>query len=391
MFTAIFSTLPMFACLFWAITFALDTRFDSRAKRFLALFMSVATVLYFCHAAYFNKEYGLYPITDSIYTFATLAVFPLYYLYILVLSTPSRLPRKHFLVLLPSLLFCLSAIVIYRLMPEEVLRDYVLHWIYGDKSFADAPLLIKAQLIRYRLGSIVFTIQVVPILYWGSRRISKYDKDINNYYSNTEGKTVSWINLILIVFVATSFSSFIMSIIGKEFFSTSPLLLIIPSVLFGTLLYTLGYFGSKQNFTAIDFLAEVQKNDSLSITPPAEQIAKNSLSAAIIQLLEEKELFRQSDIKISDVARMLGTNRTYVSESINKEMNLTFSELINKYRIEYAKELIRTAIRKGEDLNMYTVIEQSGFSAESSFYRVFKLMTGRTPKAWMTEMKNPLL
>lgn len=385
MINAVFSTLPMFACLFWTLCLALNFRQNDRAKQFLTYFMAVSTTLYFCHAVYFNKEYSLFPFTDSIYTFTTLAVFPLYYLYIRLLSIGKKLEAKNFTILIPSVVFAISATLIYFLMTGEERMQYVYNWAFGDRRYAEATPLMKAQLIRYKLTGIVFALQTLPILYLGSKHISRYNKEIHNYYSDTEGKTFLHIKLLLAIFVATSFASFIMNIIGKEFFATSPLLIIIPSLLFGSLLFTLGYFGNKQNYTAADFLFEIQHSDSLS-TNFTQEIVENKVSSqTIIRLIEDKELFKQPDIKISDIARLLGTNRTYISEALNKGMGLSFSELINKYRTECAKELILQSIKEGSEINMLVILEQSGFSAESSFYRIFKSFTGHTPKGWIKQ------
>lgn len=389
MVTAIFSTLPMFACSFWAVVLLLDFKQNDRAKRFLTFFMIVAAVLYLCHSAYFNKEYNIYAIADSIYTFATLSVYPLYYLYIRLLTEERALSRKDFIILLPAIVLGIATSLIYSLMPADVRMQYILHWVFGNDAWDGASTLIKAQLIRSKLTGLTLAFQIVPVLYLGGKKISSYNKEINNYYSDTEGKTFSQITLLLSIFVATSLFSFLANIIGKDFFATAPFLILIPSILFGTLLFSLGYFGNKQQFTAADFQKERTKADALQNgVVLREPVAKSGLAVAIIRLLEEEELFRQPDLKLPDLARLLGSNRTYVYETINKEMNQTFSELINKYRVEYAKKLLLKALKANETLNLSVVIEESGFSAESSFYRIFKSVTGTSPKEWAKKQEQ---
>lgn len=388
MLIAIFSTLPMFACLFWGVTFCLDFRHNDRAKRFLTLFMLVSALLYLCHTAYFNREYVIFPVTDSIYTFTTLAVYPIYFLYIKLLSESRDLKVYDFLILLPALLFSIAAAAIYMAMSSEERILYIHHWAFGDYGLKDASGIIKMQVIRYKLTSIVFAVQIIPILYLGGKKISHYNQEINNYYSNTEGKIFPRINFLLIAFVITSLVSFAMNIIGKEFFATSSFLILIPSLLFGILLYSLGYFGNKQNFTVADFSGEAKQNDQQNDNISQKEITDKKLSHVIIRLVEEKELFRQPDIKVSDISQMMATNRTYISTAINKELNLTFSEFINTYRIEYAKGLILKAQQENVILNMSSIIEMSGFATESSFYRIFKSITGTTPKKWAKDQRR---
>ena len=94
--------------------------------------------------------------------------------------------------------------------------------------------------------------------------------------------------------------------------------------------------------------------------------------------MTSQELFRNNDLLITDVAKMLGSNRTYVSTYLNKELGMSFSEYINGFRVEYAKRLLDG----GNSMNMTEISEQAGFASEASFYRVFKRVTGQTPNAY---------
>jgi len=100
-------------------------------------------------------------------------------------------------------------------------------------------------------------------------------------------------------------------------------------------------------------------------------------------LMEEDQLFRKMDLQISDVALRVGSNRTYVSNYLNRELNLSFSDYINKYRIDYAKSLMSI---KNNPLTILEVSEQSGFANEVSFYRNFKKFTGTSPKKWHKQL-----
>ena len=63
---AIFSTLPFAVCLVWSVLlFQAAWKRPVGALRMLAGFATVCTVLYFCHAVYFNGEEVL--VTRAIY------------------------------------------------------------------------------------------------------------------------------------------------------------------------------------------------------------------------------------------------------------------------------------------------------------------------------------
>ncbi len=111
---------------------------------------------------------------------------------------------------------------------------------------------------------------------------------------------------------------------------------------------------------------------------PDEAIDSKELMQRLVQLMEEQQLFLKPDLKVTDIASTLGTSRTVLSNCIKTHHNCTFPQFINTYRIAYAQELMRNQ----PNLKMTEVYMASGFSSETSFYRIFKAITGTTPTDW---------
>lgn len=105
---------------------------------------------------------------------------------------------------------------------------------------------------------------------------------------------------------------------------------------------------------------------------------RNDLQTRITGLVEEKQLFLVKDLKISDIARELGTNSTYISACINGQMGISFPEFIARYRIAYAQKLMR----EHPEMPSVEVWEASGFNNEKTFFRSFRTQTGMTPAEW---------
>ena len=106
------------------------------------------------------------------------------------------------------------------------------------------------------------------------------------------------------------------------------------------------------------------------------------LMQRICQVMEEQQLFMNPDLKITDLATALGTNRSTISACINSQRDCSFPQFVNGYRVAFAQELLRTQ----PDIKMAEVCVKSGFSSEASFYRIFKAVTGTTPTAWKTSL-----
>ena len=113
------------------------------------------------------------------------------------------------------------------------------------------------------------------------------------------------------------------------------------------------------------------------VTDPAK-MEKNDLQTRITELVEEKQLFLIKDLKISDIARELGTNATYISACINGQMGISFPEFISRYRVDYALKLMQ----EHPEMSSVEVWEASGFNNEKTFFRRFRLQTGMTPAEW---------
>ena len=107
---------------------------------------------------------------------------------------------------------------------------------------------------------------------------------------------------------------------------------------------------------------------------PAAPLLKEQLS----KIIEEEELFKQPDLRVTDIAARLATNRTYVSAIIKSLSGDSFSTLVNGYRVRYAQKLMQ----EHPKMSVTEIAEESGFSSRSAFYRNFKDMTGLSPAEW---------
>ena len=103
-----------------------------------------------------------------------------------------------------------------------------------------------------------------------------------------------------------------------------------------------------------------------------------NLMEQISALIEEKELYRRKNLRITDVATELATNKTYVSAMLNNMSGESFTSMITRYRVSYAQKLLR----EHPEMVLDEVADESGFSSRTSFFRNFKAVTGMTPQEW---------
>ena len=65
-----------------------------------------------------------------------------------------------------------------------------------------------------------------------------------------------------------------------------------------------------------------------------------ALYKCILYNLEIKQVFLDSELSLKKFSVMIDTNQTYLSNVVNKYFNCNLKELLNTYRVEYAKELL---------------------------------------------------
>lgn len=370
------SSLPMIVCGVLSVLIVLSL-YDCRnmAKTRLLFFMATATLLYLAHFIYFNRLMAVIPLTDAIYCFCNLAVFPLYYLYIEELTDYRPNRWRQALCLLPSLLGGMAVGLLYILMDRQEMTLFIEHYLYGNE-FASLLGLTFWQAMIHVAVRIVFALQVPLVLYFGFRRITAYNAVVETNYSDIEGKRIVWVKTLLVLLAVTSLVSFVFNLIGRQRFIDEAVPLAIPAVLFSMLLLLIGHVGLNQRFSVQDIEAEV----FLESEPIPEDCAYSELLEKIRKLMSEEKLYLYPNLKVSDLARLLNSNRNYIYNAINVEMGISFSDYINSQRVDYASQLLKAH----PELPINDVMFKSGFTSTSAFYRNFKKFKGITPTARRT-------
>ena len=133
----------------------------------------------------------------------------------------------------------------------------------------------------------------------------------------------------------------------------------------------------------LDGISESSSNEPIK---PDTATPANLLMQRIETLMEEQRLYLNSDLKMGDVASQLGVHQNEVSACINNCKGYSFSQFINGYRVAYAQQ----QLRKHPERKMAQVGMESGFANDTTFYRVFKTITGLTPSEWLSTVSGEI-
>ncbi|MBW6499411.1 MAG: tetratricopeptide repeat protein [Bacteroidales bacterium] len=105
---------------------------------------------------------------------------------------------------------------------------------------------------------------------------------------------------------------------------------------------------------------------------------KRKVLQKLEKFMEEKKIFTTSNLTIDKLAKKLNTNRTYLSQIINKEYHLKYPDYINKSRVNEAMHLLSN-LEMTSRFSIEAIAKEAGFNTISNFNSVFKKHTGITP------------
>lgn len=104
----------------------------------------------------------------------------------------------------------------------------------------------------------------------------------------------------------------------------------------------------------------------------------------LCRYVEENKPFLNPDYTLESLSRALISNKSYISRVINDGSGLNFCQLMNRYRVNFARQLFQD----NPDLKVKDLSEMSGFNSQVSFNMAFKLFYESTPGLWCKEYRD---
>ena len=138
-----------------------------------------------------------------------------------------------------------------------------------------------------------------------------------------------------------------------------------------------------------DSQPSVASDDSVESTSLAssenQKLQQEAVFAERMHILFERDcVYLNPRLRLSELATLLGTNRTYLSQFINQCCDSSFYDFVNDYRIHHAKLLLHST-----DDNLDVIAMKSGFNSLSTFRRAFIQREGMSPVEYrMSNGKN---
>ena len=94
---------------------------------------------------------------------------------------------------------------------------------------------------------------------------------------------------------------------------------------------------------------------------------------------------KNSILHLEDLALKLNKTKGEVSAFIKDQFNDSFSEILNKNRVTYLKELLNS--KQYESFTIEALSEMSGFGTRRTMYSAFNKFVGMTPSDYINTLK----
>ncbi len=134
-----------------------------------------------------------------------------------------------------------------------------------------------------------------------------------------------------------------------------------------------------KNYLKTEFVDEKYKSSTI------DEKQMEDLKNQILISMTEQKLFKDKDLNINSYSEKIGAGKNHVSQVINQKFNKNFNNFINEFRVKEARRMLSDS--KYQNITIEAIADEVGFASKSSFYRVFKDITGITPSFYLKSAK----
>lgn len=294
--------------------------------------------------------------------------------------------------------------VLITLLYGSVLYLYVSKISSGSSSFLLKELLHFGPFIVFTFINAIFpasvnfmkllaaTSSLLGIVYCfiSLYALNRHRKNISNCFSFTEKINLSWLYKLIIgliiIWTGVGVLVFLRRFLNVDlsldwFYSAIPLFI-----------FYIGYHGIKQQviFSGGSIVEEPLKPDSFQTkqVSGSDAYKKSGLQpdrmqvihAKMVQAMQSEKLYLRSTLSLHEMSDELNIPSYYITQTLSEFSKQNFYDFVNFYRIDEFKKRISEGA--AENFSLLGIAFDCGFNSKSSFNRIFKNTTGRTPSEY---------
>lgn len=358
---------------FLSLVVASRRKENPRANLLLSLFLLAFTLMLCFNVVVWTGYNWFFPYFLILYPTLTYLFGPLLLLYIDALSDKPVLKKFQGLHFIPFVLCLIFKLPILRYSIAEI-QQFIMG--KGGQSYMPywRELLHGFNLPSYFLTHcVVYTLLIFGYIYL------MIPKQKVSLQINVSKLKINWLYLLAGLFLLFNLSMLTYYWLSKlPFFTVHHDYYISAVMSIG--IYAIGYMG----FQFPELLTKsvshnriIQKKyNSSTLTNSAAK----SLSEKLTQYMVEEKPYRNNELKVGNLAKMLEVSPHHLSQVINEQHHKSFNQFINEYRLDEASSMLRSKAFK--DTYIISIAYQVGFNNKTTFNSAFKAYTGMSPSKY---------
>jgi AraC-like DNA-binding protein len=103
---------------------------------------------------------------------------------------------------------------------------------------------------------------------------------------------------------------------------------------------------------------------------------KKEIKNKVLRYFEEHKPYLNTELNLDLLARQTSIPKHHLTEVLNTEIGMNFFQFVNSYRV---KAVIEMLMDRKNKYSIEALGYECGFNSKSSFFTVFKQITGQTP------------
>ncbi len=124
------------------------------------------------------------------------------------------------------------------------------------------------------------------------------------------------------------------------------------------------------------------KDEEIPPLQTAYSASASNLWQRIVHEVDEKEAWKNPDLTVTMLARMVGSNKTYIHQAFIDHAKSTYNDYINRKRIDY----ITQQLHERPNQNLQELFFRAGYRSRQTAGRNFRDMMGMTPSEYASSL-----
>ncbi|HJP64080.1 MAG TPA: ABC transporter permease [Mucilaginibacter sp.] len=127
-------------------------------------------------------------------------------------------------------------------------------------------------------------------------------------------------------------------------------------------------------------------SDTVSILKPLLPAELKQKGIWLKKIVKEKRYYQDPELSLGSLADKLDLNTHELSRIINTVLKKSFNDFINEYRVQDAARKMQDPAN--DHITLLGIAYESGFNSQSTFNRIFKQITGKSPVEYKKEQST---